>query len=963
VAFVDAGRNHTFIIKTDASLWVWGENSDGQLGLGDYNDRITPVKSRDNVTLVSAGSRHSIVVAGDSSLWASGFNAFGRLCDSTVNNTNRLVRSMAGSRAEARRPFAVKRPGTGLSAWAAPKVNTLSGAGLVPALINKDFQQDITRKELAYLLVPVFERLTGRKLDPMPTDSPFRMSADYLEDTTLAAYLEINMESELTTEARHVMTKAHYGGFMDIIGRRKFQPETVVFQEELYGILMTLADRAGLTVSANTSGVRLQDESSVDPALLNLVKTAYALGIKSGQPGADLNVEPKKPASRELALYLTQLLVEKAPGLKAAGALQRPVMRYGYVGTYGGTWTHEAQHSSPVLADFGGGKLDIISSSYIIVSIDAKTGKENWRAPVGYDRGTDWRTVAQDTRTWSDPVIADIDGDGQKEIVIAHDNGKISVLTQDGYFKPGWERKVVAQGRHLRSMVVADLDKNGKLSIIVGVAELNPINVWVFDCYGNVRTGWPQRPDKAGDDSWDRYTLGIYNNNISVADINGDGFPEIFVPSDTKMMAVYDRAGNDILTGSLFGNAPWARLGFWVDYEYDKNTDPFKNMTHRKDPETTPDSERDLMQPAFSQAVIADLDGNGTPEIVIAGHVIDSIRGWPPSKGIGLFVLNADRSRYNTQHGNWERIPITGAPLSSLAEGDAALQRARYNPVVADLDGDGRMEILFASSDGKLHCYSLDKTQKNSWPYTVGTRSELEWASVPVCTDLDGDGRKEVIFTTWTDREGGKTGRLVVLNYKGEVVMETKLPYPVSQFTNGGMSTPVIADIDGRGQYSIIVGTSLSGIVVYDLPGSTTKAPTTPPTTPPAPPSAPSATPYPNVGVTLDGVKVPVQVYGINGNIYLRLSDLAIAVGINASWNGAVQLDTTKPAGSSTPGEMPTGPVEATPYPNVKVYLDGTEIPVNVYGIDGSTVLALGEVARALNLNPSWENGTAVLTR
>ncbi|MCL2030943.1 MAG: hypothetical protein FWG93_05305 [Oscillospiraceae bacterium] len=132
----------------------------------------------------------------------------------------------------------------------------------------------------------------------------------------------------------------------------------------------------------------------------------------------------------------------------------------------------------------------------------------------------------------------------------------------------------------------------------------------------------------------------------------------------------------------------------------------------------------------------------------------------------------------------------------------------------------------------------------------------------------------------------------------------------------------------------------------------------------PAPPvSTPQATPYPNVGVTLDGVKVPVEVYGINGNIYLRLSDLAIAVGINASWDGAVQLDTTKPAGSSTPGAMPTEPVEATLYPDIKVYLDGTEIPVNVYGISGSTILGLGDVARALNLNPSWENGTAVLTR
>ncbi|MCL2030989.1 MAG: hypothetical protein FWG93_05535, partial [Oscillospiraceae bacterium] len=71
--------------------------------------------------------------------------------------------------------------------------------------------------------------------------------------------------------------------------------------------------------------------------------------------------------------------------------------------------------------------------------------------------------------------------------------------------------------------------------------------------------------------------------------------------------------------------------------------------------------------------------------------------------------------------------------------------------------------------------------------------------------------------------------------------------------------------------------------------------------TPPPPPSTPSAIPYPNVGVTLDGAKVPVEVYGIDGRTFLKLSDLAIAVGISATWDGAVQLDSTKPAGSSSP--------------------------------------------------------------
>ena len=131
-------------------------------------------------------------------------------------------------------------------------------------------------------------------------------------------------------------------------------------------------------------------------------------------------------------------------------------------------------------------------------------------------------------------------------------------------------------------------------------------------------------------------------------------------------------------------------------------------------------------------------------------------------------------------------------------------------------------------------------------------------------------------------------------------------------------------------------------------------------------PPTPQATPYPNVGVTLNGVKIPVEVYGIESRTFLKLSDLAAAVGIHASWDGAVRLDTTKTPEPSAPSGpfTATETVAAAHYPNIKVTLDGTEIPVDVYGIDGRTFLSLGDVAAALGLTASWDGATstAVLT-
>ena len=146
--------------------------------------------------------------------------------------------------------------------------------------------------------------------------------------------------------------------------------------------------------------------------------------------------------------------------------------------------------------------------------------------------------------------------------------------------------------------------------------------------------------------------------------------------------------------------------------------------------------------------------------------------------------------------------------------------------MVVDLDNDGKREILFASYDGKMHAYRLDKTEHGNWPYSIYKKAEgfYRFASEPVVADLDRDGCSEVIFTSWTEKasSGLRLGKLHILDCRGNVIHEQNLPRPKSssRHENGALPAPTIADLDGDADYELVINTINSGFVAYDLPGS-----------------------------------------------------------------------------------------------------------------------------------------------
>ena len=68
-------------IRNDGTLWTWGNNSNGQLGVGSTTSETRIVRASDltNVVAIAAGDYHSLAVRSDGTVWAWGYNGDGEL--------------------------------------------------------------------------------------------------------------------------------------------------------------------------------------------------------------------------------------------------------------------------------------------------------------------------------------------------------------------------------------------------------------------------------------------------------------------------------------------------------------------------------------------------------------------------------------------------------------------------------------------------------------------------------------------------------------------------------------------------------------------------------------------------------------------------------------------------------------------------------------------------------------------
>jgi uncharacterized repeat protein (TIGR01451 family) len=440
--------------------------------------------------------------------------------------------------------------------------------------------------------------------------------------------------------------------------------------------------------------------------------------------------------------------------------------------------------------------MEVIGATYSLFVLNGEDGSLQWSVdPPG-------------SRVWPGVVVADLNGDYDLEIVIASGGGNVSVYNHQGELEPGWPKNLASN--EFRSLAVDDLDGNGDMEIVVGQARLDKVNIWVFEHSGVIRPGWPQVTDSQGS------AAGLYNDNIGLGDLDDDGKLEVVVPSDTITICAYDADGRALPTHEMYhGHSGhdmdyWGEVPAYIDLEYETRgwgpcyTEPTARANFADGP-----------------ANVVDVNGDGTNEVVAIGDVHDCHTSPYTDLYNTPYILNLDRTRFKVDGFDWTTPPLdTGAPV---IQDYYVIESVQPNPVTVDLDGDGVLEILYSSYDGRMHAIWLDKTEHGKWPYRVYHPAEgfYRLASEPVVADLDADDHPEVIFASWVQKGSHRTGKLHILHHMGNPLHEVDLPsaYDSSDW-NGALAAPTLANIDTDPDLEVVLNTAHSGFVAFDLPGT-----------------------------------------------------------------------------------------------------------------------------------------------
>ena len=404
-------------------------------------------------------------------------------------------------------------------------------------------------------------------------------------------------------------------------------------------------------------------------------------------------------------------------------------------------------------------------------------------------------------------IFADVNNDGKEDIIVPQGNNTLAAYTYSSTGNPVQLLRTYTQtgtpSEIHATPAVANVPGVG-LVIFAGTID-GRVFAWNANT-GALLPGWPATVDLPdGSQPLSNLPNSIYGG-ISAGDLDGDGTPEIVVPSINHVLtafrangSIYWRFNNDdtIFGAPVIGDIN--RDGLMdVVYGGDSTEGDFYSDGGRITA-LSGDGRRmwvfQIDQVAQSGPALADLDQDGYLDIVIGtGYNF-------PGKGNKVYALD----RFGNLLPGWPYV--TDANPNVVAG-------TFPSPAIADFDNDGNLEVAIGDGQGRIH--AINSNGSMLWVKQAFTSQNL-FAS-PIIADVNGDGILDIIASTATTVRAfdGKTGNQV-WEHNDTSNQERYYSSPAVGHFKGDSSWQIAI----IGDYSTTALLAPSEITVYDLPSST----------------------------------------------------------------------------------------------------------------------------------------------